>query len=407
MKDLQQAIERVRAGSATAEEQALVEQELDRLAALEELLAERETALAVFAAGAQDTPAAQKELRRVRRRVNRKVWVRVVCCIAVLLVCVLLADLLFTFGGYNPLQRVGSPALKGTEYDQLFYWDIATYTELLLPGRAVAAAGVQNLHFGRYEYWIHLMRDDRQTGPGMLGGSYSGVMGPGGNSLGGFFAENQLAERVFFDKMWSSPETGGGAQTQADRNAYRDELAALPPSAIVTAYISFETEMSVDEFLALQRAQPELTFSYAAVQTMPPGEQGIVLGFSPLGQGARITGEQGAPVFENYPYLDRSQMRSDNGADAANADYWEQHFLNSLQYLANRPQFLQYAPLYSAGASLTLAGLQQTIEYVQQNGVAVYGARVVGSVADIQAFEADSNTHSFMIADVQVSQYAR
>lgn len=311
------------AHTATAEETALVERELEKYRLIEDYLAEQE--LPELPELPEDAAAAASaETKAVKRRLNRRTRNIVLISTAAVLAVVLL------------LQLVVSPLLNRRVYrDELV--DGSGYPTFDVGMSALAGLymplgdyyGSYAEHSGFMRDTLHLTFYDRtgsnrfhiqtQTGLslGRIGRLNSGDLHAIGYMYSGFFYDNRNPGR---NDVWSG-DTGQAA------------LDALPEYMRLTSAVSFNKVLTVDELADIMARHPDVDFLSANVwvdgaynyDTLHCSLQHMMLAY-------------GDDLEEDYPGMQLQEYKNLTGEDIT------QHFRAMVQYLADHPEVAKAGP---------------------------------------------------------------
>lgn len=389
-------LEQVKAGRADPECKAAVKAEIEKHEAIADYLAER------FDEQFSDQePPPSPETGRIARRVRFRLLGS--ACLAVLAVfliasaAVLFCDLSY----YNP--NKGIEARYGG--DGQFLLDMAAFTELHSPGYTASYA--EAVHSGPGSYDLRIRQNDLFWGrelssfDRLVRGKTVGSGGRTANEYWRFPVVNAFGYRQGLI-VWV--DENGVEHTEADPDALadcREALAALPPSSRAAVYVTFDHDLSLEEFDALLARYgekvPDLYFAYAAVAARD-GYQPGTLGFEPSGAGL---------VFENAPEEEFPCFElalHDDEMEENRPAVWEEHFHSLLRYLSGRPGFLE--------AMANVNGIspeyyQEALRYIDQNGIGIYGALVHGGARDILRLLEEEDIRDFYVENVKLSVLSR
>ena len=307
------------AHTATAEETALVERELEKYRLIEDYLAERE-----LPELPEDAAAASAETKAVKRRLNRRTRNIIVITAAAVLALLLL------------LQLAVSPLLNRRVYREDDS-DSVGYPEFDAGMSALAGLymplgdyyGGYAEHSGFMRDTLHLMFYDRtgnhrfqiQTQVGLslghVGQLNSGDLHAIGYMYSGFFYDNRNSDR---NSVWSG-DTGQAA------------LDALPEYMRLTSAVSFNKVLTVDELADIMARHPDVDFLSANVWV--DGAYNYDSLHCSLQQMMLVYGDA---LEEDYPLMQLREDKNLTGEDIT------QHFRAMVQYLADHPEVAEAGP---------------------------------------------------------------
>lgn len=405
---------RYKEGTASPEEIEMVEEELEKFELLEDYAVEQmeEERLDMQALLSESDG---KEIRGITKKVNRKLLKSITISFLTVAVMLLLAGPVCSSVFYNP-NRGLQESYGG---DGQFFIDTAVFTELHSPGYRTNWARAVPGFPGSYQVEIRqssLFRGREETFSGKL---VRGRMAGSDTALTGYYSNIVNRTGSVLETYWNFPpmnafgrkmgifcevdDDGNNVyqQPREEINGQLEQLRELPSSSWAAAYITFDEEMSLDDFSALYRKwameQDDLDIIYAAVKGSEPEYNTNVVGFEPGGTGVFL--EAGAYPEEKYPFL-RPSMAEEAESERRTEEIWEKHFMSMLQYMADRPQFLQ--------AMANVNGINQEYygeiaSYVKEHGIRVFGVMLQGNVNRIISFTEQENVDGLYVEDVKLS----
>lgn len=339
-----EAMERYRAGTASAEEKQLVEAELEKHSLIAEYLDEQWDETAALA------PPPAEEMRRVRKSLRRRNGLIVITSI------VLAAALLLT------VVLVGIPAAER------LYWDptqpsgvqpdstdlelmLAAYAELFCPAVNVAGVSANRTGFARYDvslrYWDANRGGDVRFVEGSIEkGQLHLPQGTLQNATVNLF---ERATYPFYpEKEWAVNVCG--------------QLEQLPEYITVTAAVSFPKDLSMEELLVLRSTLQNGEIGWVGIRTSAENEQLLPLcGMQPFAGGTVwMEANWAYPDFELSPV----KMTAEN---------LEAHFRALLQLSADQVGNDTGIDLRSADGQ---SFYEKVLDYTAENGVYSYGCFV-------------------------------
>lgn len=334
----EELLKKYKDGTATPEEIAAVEEELEKVRLIEEFLAEEEAPLPL------PEIAAAGEVKAVQRTIKRRTRSTALAVVASVLALLLL------------LQYVLLPAANRRIFD-----DSHDDSQPYYPSEYELSMDVlTQLYLPFYNYYGS---EKTTTGFGQwtIGNSFWGLnstfVSPDFTVTAGVLN----AESKEFFRMFPT------VNTVEITDRYQQEgfdtgdhaLARLDDSIKVAATVSFNRELTLEEVLALQDEYEGQIFIWSAVlawKTTRPTQLSLVGG----GMG------WGDAVNENYPLLWSFDEEDFTAED------WHQHFESQLRYLDDHGD-----PLWRKFDSL--ASPEKMLEYYEQHGLIFKGMWVIGT----------------------------
>lgn len=368
-------LERYKRGEGTPEERAQIEAELEKNEAIADYLAEELDDRLTFDTGngAEEARMIQK---RVRGRLRRTVAVAVTIAVAVMALGAL---------GINWLVNTLSYAPDAVE------WDLSVLYELLQPGKDAKNLHTDSLGFGRYT--LSYTERDWLTG---LEQPVQRTLDP-----------TEVGQNAFLTKqpvrLLGMVENGG---SEADVEFLRQ----MDDMGYVSAWVLFPNDLTPRALAQLVTEYEEtydegVQFCWAAVRGT---ETMVTLGFD-IGMGTGVTTTAGV---EGYPLLNYGELLGGQGKLPGGnvnqylqrwSEIYTQHFESLLDYAADHTE-----------ATEALAGPIQVAQYdfasqrdyVEQNGIQIYGALVFGQPSVLLKLLDDGKISDLCIDTVLASRYS-
>lgn len=377
-------LEKYKNGTATEEERALVEEELEKSEAIADYLAE---GLEALEGSGEALAASGAEVKKVRRTVNRRLrrtalWAAAIVLAAVLAVQFVVNPLVSSFY-YQPNARtVGQDEERSAEAAMRYAVgddvevDLTALYELLVPGRTPVDVQVDAEGFGRYT--LTYQAEDGLTGD----------MQPVTQKLRPGTYDTQSQSRWGNYELSIMDHGAPASPEEKASNSETDYLSQLPETSFVTAWVHFPEDLTCVQFAQLAESYDldrdnRIFFRWAGVRVSDcnedTGELSRFLGVIP--EEAAMEQARVSPAWETYPLFDYQQYIADNGFNSignnrgANSGYqMETHFQSILAYAADRSEAVEalVGPIYE-GALWDFAAAKS---YVEEHGVRIGGALV-------------------------------
>lgn len=376
-----EAFERYKSGTATPEEAAIIESELEKNQLISEYLEEElenenhlchdddlDSLVKNFSQNdlvqetREDIP--MEELRRVKQAIRRRT--RNIVLLTVSIVSAL--ALLFQFAAapllndryYNPMTR---------NYDEYAYdidFSLISYTELHHAGYYYANSMIENTDIGKYSMTLsryNFLKGEQEY--------LSASLDKSKLTLPYSFTASNLSMNIFERAAAPTYTLDPGS-----RERFLQKIEALPDYINVTAAVSFSRDLTMKELVDLKKASKPL-FLWAGIRNAPEDEQRYPLsGMELTGSGYIYEG-----INKKYPSFELSTTSSRNG-DIQSSDY-EKHFISLLNYSLDHPEFL----MALQPERDLIEYYQSVLDYVSDQGVKTYGVMVQGSPSDILALQ--------------------
>lgn len=387
-------LEKYKSNTATPEEKWMVEEELEKYESITEyytdqmgenldldLLSETE----------------ESEIKNVKKHVNRKIRRNIFISILSMLVISAVVILIVNKNYYDPNSGIPTDQYGFGQ----FMMDTMAFTEVHSPGYATNTAEAVRDGLGSYQ--IQIRQNQYFTGKESVfsGKIIRGEFMDRNDSLINFWHFPSANCFAFKEGTLVWQEANGveyRKQPQDDIQYQADALKELPKSSQVSAYFTFEKNLSLEDFDKLYKKwdndeDQKIFISYAAVWT---GPHNPTVGFQP-GGGGRVM-ESSKEVEKNYPFLSLGNHREELDQDPVGS--WQTHFESLLSYLADRGEFLNAMANVNTIDPWFYKDIQS---YIKENGIQIYGILAQGSVNQILSFLEEEKIDGFNVDDVKLS----
>lgn len=372
--------------TATAEEEALVRQELEKYRLIEDYMADRE----LPELPAQDAAQAAAETKAVKRRLNRRTRNVILITTAAVLAIVML------------LQFLVSPLINRTVYDDT--WLGAGYSDTDYRAFDVAMSALAGLYMPLGDY-IGSTSEHSGFMTDMLQLSFYDFTG---NHRFNLSTDVSLrlgrVSRLSFSDLHAIGYASGGFFYDYDHDRAdgskigRASLEALPDYLCMTTAMSFTRKLTVDELADLMARYPEVSFLSANVWVDGASVVGMLYcSLQPMscGYGSKLEEEYPGLQFRKASYPDTGSLETGDAVTGADI---QQHFEAMLQYLIDHPKAAR-------------AGIDEPYRYklmlqnVREQGLDVNGVWVQGTPSQLLAMLDDECIRSAGNYDARIDLY--
>lgn len=346
--------------TATAEETALVERELEKYRLIEDYFAARE-----LPELPEDTALAASETKAVKRRLGRRTRSTVLIAIAAMLAVLLLLQC-----AVSPLlnRRVYGGADDHTDFDAA----MTALTGLYMPLGVYVGSSLS--HTGFMTDTVSLQFSD------LTGSTRFGVRTGLTLRLGalGRLSASDLLPLHYALIGYFTPTLNADGTEAAPTDYCQQALADMSDQLTVTSAVQFTDRLSADELAALMARHPELTFLSGKV-----GNEGV---YTPQSLFCSLTPAGisfGDALEADYPGF---TLPHTNITGAA----LRQHFEAMLQCLIDHPAAAKSAAMMGNEAH----NYKRLLQDVQDNGLQFTGVWVQGTPSALLSLMDESSAHS-------------
>jgi len=367
--NFKELLDKYKNGIATEEEKKIVELEIEKYEAMEDYLSEGFNM--DFRSAFKDENQ-NEETINVKKSVNKKLRKVVISSVATVMIILLsifyilspIIDNMY----YNP-----SKISVGEHHKDLFF-DLKVFTELNLPGyaqRGLVASeslgfGNHNIYFDRVNLFTQESNNvSAKIKRNMRIGSYED-----------FFGDN------YFDygfRAIKEPYLDKFQYYEEQKERVMSHVNQLNPVSYVSAYITFEDDLTIKEYTELSREYNHIDFKWVGVRTSSKDEVArYISGFNPNVNDGSVTGHK--TNNEKYPYLQLVDWLSEKNTKNRHgmAEGYKLHYISLLRFMADRQnavKALDHGPFKSDY-------YKSALKYVEVNGVNVFGVLVYADAKD-------------------------
>ena len=375
--------------NASEEEIKLIEEELDKHEAIEDYLSEK------YNIGFEKDNlhlSTYNETTFVKRSVNKRL--RNVILASVSIVFLILFIIYFIVSPivsslyYNPSQKTVG---KGNED---LYFDLRVFTELTLPGYAINTAGSEKLGFGGYNIYFersNLFNRERSNINAKIKR----------NIITGNF-ESFFAGRYFSFFDTTQPDPNRDELIEMQNKIAIDHIKALNSVSYIACGIVFKEDLSVEEFnKSTVKYFTKINFKWLGIRTESQGKPTNDLsGFNPNfddGYDSRYSADK-----NKYPYLQLGDVMRDRGDKRISfSEAYTEHFTSLLKYMNDREKAVRALGYKSVDVDY----YKNALNYVEKNGVNIYGVLIYGEARDVLEFISNQEINTIRVNSVLPSKY--
>lgn len=391
-------IKRYREGNASQEEKKLVQVEIEKNKAINDLLADEFEKDFDFAYDPGNNDERTEESideigETIKKAVNRRFR-------KMLIMSVLSVVLIFAL-----LQLIVSPVMDKMYYDpgnktygqykEDISYDLAAFTELNVPGYSSSTVYVDDKGYGRYDLIIRRRN--------LFQGDYKRIgISQKRDRIEGFFDY-----KFGYDMFLNRPGGDEEEKSVFDYKIPMKELKEMDQKNYVSAFVVFNENKTLVDYWEI-RQEYDLEFKWLAVDTGVDIEASYrsYIGFNPdTSDGMSTTDEFDR---EKYPFFDLREMFEVKPEEIHGkpypekmAYYYEEHFKTLLKYLIDQDEFTS---MYDLNPNRH-GHYEEAYTYVEENGVSLYAILIFGDAGDIVDFVEKEDVYSVNINDVKVSRY--
>ncbi|MDY0237093.1 MAG: anti sigma factor C-terminal domain-containing protein [Gudongella sp.] len=391
-------LDRYKKDLLSGEEKKIIEQELEKYAALEEYQSE------IFDKELDEEPRATRimanvdfhdeETSKLKKSVNSKF--RKIVLKSVLTIIALYIGVFYIVSGMVDLLYYDPSATSQSEEQEYkspdFYFDMQAYVSLNMPGHSINSYTFQEPKgFGKYEL-SYSLRDlftdsDQRHFVDISRNRLTSAMD------GIFSRENRFGVWDGFEKIkYVFPDDDEREEAIEIRDRFisiKNEdtiryLNELNPLSYISMSIVFDEDLNMKDFYNMNAEYKAIKFKWVGIRTVEPekiwseNQPMHLIGFNPNQNDEPSSSQR--PDLETYPffYLEDmwgSPLYTQKGPVEALPEIYEAHFKSRLKYLSNQEKFIGMFDYNFYKTDF----YNDALKYVDENGIKTYGVLAFGT----------------------------
>jgi hypothetical protein len=367
-------LERYKEGLVSEEEKQRIEQDIEKYEAIEEYLSEGLDMDLINLTVPGNSEKHDDETIKIKKSVNSRL--RKVIFTSVSIVMGLLIGIFFVISPlvdsyyYNP-----SKVTVGDNKSDVNF-DIYALTELNMPGYSLTSdVHVERHGFGEYDISFYRRNHFTQEA------SHAAAKIKRSKRTKN---QTEINEHISFDYFMDIRHPiGNPNQINEHKQRVMDHIMKLNPVSYVSASLTFEKDLTMEELRKLQVKYPNIEFVWAGIRTAAPDKINQHLIGINLIKNSNMFWDQ-KNIEEKYPafrILDWlvNPRGYKSGEMSLDAQAYELHYKSLLQYLIDRKKatdILDIMPRRSADYKAAL-------DYAEENGVKTFGVLTYADAKDL------------------------
>ena len=384
-------IERYKKGIASEEEKLIIEQEIEKYEAIEEYLSDKiDTAfddLTVSLSNEQHKEETENLSKSVNRRLRKVIITSVAIVIALITGIFFIISPIVDNFYYNPAK-----VSVGTGNSDINF-DLYAFSELNIPGYSLSSnVNIEKLGFGEYDI--------------------------------SFFRRNIFSQEVdyvttrikrsiknndYTEIIWNKgsnfisvrhPTAISQEHVNIQKNKVINHINQLSPVSYVSANLTFEKDLTMEELRELELKYPEIEFIWAGIMIPKSSTRNDLIGIHLLGSNSLILTDK--LVEEKYPAFHIMEWLvnpAGYGEMSIEAKAYELHYKSLLQYMIDRKEATE---VLDYGDKLTY--YESALKYAEENGVKTYGTLIYSNAEDLIELVERESIKTLEINEVMASK---
>ncbi len=363
-------LEQYKNGLVSEEEKLLIEQDIEKYEAIEEYLSDIIDDEFMDLTELSKIEKNTDETIKLKKSVNKRL--RKVVFTSVALVIALIFGLFFIISPFIDNLYYNPAKISVGKIDQDIDFDMNAISELNMPGYRASSVHVERQGFGTYEidyFYRNIFTDEnyRVNSKIKRGEIYS------------------TSKDIYESKsMFLDVQLPGREQKYIDEQKERvlNHVKQLNPVSYVSAGITFENDLTMEELFNLESKYPDVEFVWAGIRTDSHNKKTIDLIGIQLLSSNRVHLDDG--VEERYTAFTIikwlvNPVGSGNSNMSLEAQAYELHYKSLLQYVIDREKavnVIEHIPWKNEFYKLAL-------KYAEDHGVKTYGVLVFAEAKDL------------------------
>lgn len=366
-------LERYKKGLVSQEERQIIEEDIEKYEAIEEHLLEGMDKDLINFTTSRESEGHNEETIKIKKSVNSRL--RKAILTSVVIMIILLMGIFFIVSPlvdsyfYNPAKvSVG-------EINSDINFDLYVLTELNMPGYSLTSdVHVERQGFGEYDIGFFLTNLFTQEK------NYINTKIKRGEKIKNY---TEIIEDTGVDFMYVKYPIGNSSQINEKKQRVMNHIMQLNPVSYVSANLTFEKDLTMEELHQLEIKYPNIDFIWAGIRTAPHNEMpkdliGINLIRSNKVIAREEIVEEKYPAFHIFEWL-VNPIGYESSEMSLEAKAYELHYKSLLQYMIDRKEATKVLDLNPR----RLEYYKSALDYTKDNGIKTFGVLVYANAKDL------------------------
>lgn len=364
-KDL---FDRYEKGEVTEEERKIIEEAIEKNKVINDYLLKDFSREINFLEEEKEDVNNNKDFKNIKKKAKfgmfKIILISIIATILIIDIGVRALNSLY----YNPGEKLKSE----DSYFDRFYLDTKVFTELHIPNYQTMYTTVTNTGIGKYNLGI-LNRNDFNDSD---------------NYININLDKNKVLENTFLS--FKFPVGNAFDYDSKDIN-----LEEFKKGSTASLHLTLNNDLTIEEVDNLFKKY-DVHETYLAIRT----NSSITMGFMPFYNFTTRDFNEDINIKEDLyqRLLDKEYKEEDRYLRE------EDHFKSLLNYMSYREEFLESLFDYN---NIDSYMYKYALEYIEKNGVKVYGVTIVGTTENLLKLFEDENIRGIMVDEVRLSIYQK
>lgn len=339
-----------------------------------------------------------REIDNAKKKAGKVKWLVLTAAIlaVVIVVCIILPKTVKMLC-YDPTEIVASYHEDGYDIEtERMSMDMTVYSELFLPCRKFGSVQATDLNWGKYNVVVGQDMWPSGTKSKQVAGQVerneltlydpAALQKPPSNAFE--WTINTRDTSLSIRENLSDGEQAMGMH--GDRRAATELLEMLIPEQKYIGYVSFNNIIDYED-VGKMLNDYDVMLSWSGLVTSDENHQEVI------GMYNYFSGSMYPFDSEKYPFLlgYKGLGEDDTNVGIEYKKYAKQHFISMLKYMGEQKTFLKMMqPLEYWDEEIEEGYFANKIEYIEKNGLKVYGVAVVADKATLKKLNMHENVYS-------------
>lgn len=368
-------LERYKRGLVSEEEKLRIEQDIEKYEAIEEYISESIDIDLINLTTSMESEQHNEETIKIKKSVNNRL--RKVVFTSVSIMIALVIGIFFVIsplvGGYyyNPAKIIVG------ERNSDINFDLYAITELNLAGYSLSSdIHVDKLGFGEYD--ISFFRRNLFT-------QESNRVATKIKRDRKITNHTEFIEDINFDFVDIRFPVRDPKHVNEQKQRVMNHIMKLNPVSYVSANLTFEKDLTMEELHELELKYPNIEFIWAGIRTAPNNEKTTdLIGIHLINSNSLTTTEK--VVEEKYPAFHILEwLVNPTGFDSSEmslvAKFYELHYKSLLKYVIDRKEATKVLELDFSNRKLEY--YKSALDYAEEHGVKTFGVLIYANAEDL------------------------
>lgn len=366
-------LERYKKGLVSEEERQMIEEDIEKYEAIEEHLSEIMDMDLINLTISKESEQHNEETIKIKKSVNSRL--RKVILTSVAIMITLLIGIFFVISPLVDSYFYDPAKVSVGEINSDINFDLYALTELNMPGYSLTSdVYVERQGFGEYDIGFFITNLFTQEK------NYITTKIKRGEKIKNY---TEIIEDTGVNFMYVKYPIGNSNQINEKKQRVMNHVMQLNPVSYVSANLTFEKDLTMDELHQLEIKYPNIDFIWAGIRTAPHNDMPKdLIGINLIRSNKVMTREEIVeekyPAFHIFEWL-VNPIGYENSEMSLEAKAYELHYKSLLQYMIDRKEATKVLDLNPR----RLEYYKSALDYTKDNGIKTFGVLVYSNAKDL------------------------